>query len=881
MAGKRRSLQDHIRNRQQSGFVGRQGQVVQYQENLGFPVDDERRRFLFNIHGDAGVGKTYLTRQLQRIAIGRGGLTAYVDETIDDATSAMSVIAEEFGRSGARLTEFEKRAAAYRQRRYELESDPQAPEGFAAFLTKSAVTIGLSVARDVPIAGSLLAPVNPAAAADQVNQARVYLAGKFSNHADMKLLLSPTDELTPIFVSEMNRIATDRPIALFFDTYERTGLVLDRWLRSLYAEQYGGLPETLITTISGQNPLNPNLWGEYLPIIADISLEPFSEAEARQFLASKDIYDESTIQVILTLSGRLPMWLATLAEARPSAAEEIGDPAGDAVERFLKWEDDPAKRNIALTAALPRTLNQDILATIASPEEAREVFDWLRGLPFVTRRAGSWAYHEVVRAAMLRLQLAQAPSEWRSNQIALAQANQRWASDAAGGTDKTWTNPAWIEHTREEMYHLLCADPVNSLPKALASAVRAGEHSAIRARQWARLIADAGRDSGHQVLSKWGQRLRDGIHDSELTQYFTYLINDADLDKSNLTVALEERGARYRLMRQYDDALADLTRAAELDPSNAWVFVSRGDTYQQMARYDEALADLTRAAELDPSNAWVFVSRGDTYQQMGRYDEALADLTRAAELDSSNARVFVSRGRAHRLLGRYDEALADLNRAAELDSNYAWALAHRGHIYRLLGRYDEALADLTRAAELDPSNAWVFVSRGDTYRLLGRYDEALADLTRAAELDPSNAWVFVSRGDTYRLLGRYDEALADLNRATELDLSNAQALACRGDTYRLLGRYDEALADLNRATELDLSNAQALACRGDTYRLLGRYDEALADLNRATELAPRSAWVFASRGQAYQRMGRYDAALIDFDCASELDPSYITPKSTS
>ena len=137
MAGKRRSLQDHIRNRQQSGFVGRQGQLVQYQENLSFSVDDERRQFLFNIHGDAGVGKTYLTKQLQRIATGSGGLTAYVDEAVDDATHAMSVIAEEFGRSGARLSEFEKRAAAYRERRHELESDPKAPEGFAAFLPEN------------------------------------------------------------------------------------------------------------------------------------------------------------------------------------------------------------------------------------------------------------------------------------------------------------------------------------------------------------------------------------------------------------------------------------------------------------------------------------------------------------------------------------------------------------------------------------------------------------------------------------------------------------------------------------------------------------------------------------------------------------------------
>ena len=60
----RRSLQDRIRERQQSGFAVRRREMIQYQENLGFSADDARRRFLFNIHGDAGVGKTYLSRQL-------------------------------------------------------------------------------------------------------------------------------------------------------------------------------------------------------------------------------------------------------------------------------------------------------------------------------------------------------------------------------------------------------------------------------------------------------------------------------------------------------------------------------------------------------------------------------------------------------------------------------------------------------------------------------------------------------------------------------------------------------------------------------------------------------------------------------------------------
>lgn len=264
--------------------------MAQYRENLGLSVDDKRPQFLFNIHGDAGVGKTYLTRQLRQLAADNGALTAYLDETADDPTAAMSAIAGQLARAGARLGGFEKRAEAYQRRRHELESDPKAPDDIASFLTKTAVTIGFAAARGIPVAGSLLTPVQPSGVADQVNRARVYVTRRLGNHADVRLVLSPADELTPVFVAELNRVAAGRTIALFVDTYERTGLVLDHWLRRLYGGDYGGLPPTLVTTISGQKQLDRNLWSDYRDIIADIPLAPFSDTDARQFVNSIDIF---------------------------------------------------------------------------------------------------------------------------------------------------------------------------------------------------------------------------------------------------------------------------------------------------------------------------------------------------------------------------------------------------------------------------------------------------------------------------------------------------------------------------------------------------------------------------------------------------------------
>jgi tetratricopeptide (TPR) repeat protein len=806
MSRERRSLQDLIRSRQQSVFVGRQGQLIQYEENLSLPVDDERRRFLFNIHGDAGVGKTYLAKQLRRIATGQGCLTAYVDETADDVISAMTVMADEFRRAGARLGEFEKRVAAYQERRHELESDQNAPDGVAAFLTKTAVLIGLAAARDVPVAGSLLAPVDAAATADQVNRVRAYLAQKFRDHADVRLLLSPTEELTPVFVSGIDRVAAGRPVALFFDTYERSSQLLDSWLRRLYAGQYGDLPESLITTISGQNPLNPNLWGDYLPVIADVPLEPFSDAEARQFLASKNIDDEKTIKVILTLSGRLPMWLATLAEARPADAADIGDPAGNAVERFLKWEDNSARRTIAMTAALPRTLNQDVLAAMTPPDQARELFGWLRGLPFVTGRGRSWVYHEVVRAAMLRLQFAQAPSEWRANQNTLAEANARWARDTVGTDDnESWANPRWVDYTREEAYHLLCADPVGNLPRTLASAVRAAEHSGLRARQWAQLIADAGRDADDPTLRQWGKRLRDGIRDNDLTQYFTSLINDAKLKEATLVVALKERGEGHRLAGRHDDALADFDGAIELDPGDARAIGRRGQTYHAIGQWDDAINDYFRAFELSPSQARVIAYRGEIYRLNGMYSDALADFDRAIELDPGDAWAIDRRGQTYHAMDRWGDALSDYSRAIELDPSQARTIAYRGEIRQLTGRHTEALADFDRAIELDPSDVWAIASRGETHRLTGQYDQALSDLNQAIELHPSYAWAIGRRGHTYQAMRRYDEALTDLSHAIELHPDDAEYFAGRGEIYRAMGLDGEARADYARAAELDPS----------------------------------------------------------------------------
>src|SRR6266536_168770 len=641
MATKRRSLREVIRSRQQSAFVGRQAQLALFEANLGYDPDDERRRWIFNIHGPAGVGKTFLVKQWTRIAQTSDVAHAYLTDTVYDAPEAMAAIATALSQQDAPLKRFQAR----------------------------------------------------------------YLVDRLRSHEDVRLLLSPAEVLSPLFVQDLAELGQQRQLALFLDTYERTGSFLDPWLLDLLdGERYGDLPDTLTVTIAGQYPLDPNRWAPYHGLLADLPLEPFTELEARELLARHGVTDPRVIEVIVALSGRLPLWVASLAASRPDDPATVGDPSGSAVERFLRWEDDPQRRDVALTVAVARWFNRDLLAAVLDAETAGRLWEWMRTRPFVSDHPAGYQYHQAVRAPMLRLHRRESPDAWHQRHQQLADFHLS-CRDALGLQDEAgWADPVWQQHALEETYHRLCAAPHAHLADALDQTLRAYEEQTALARRWIEGLQQAGTDTDAPNVQQWGQRLQATMagSDDEWVGFLTLLAHDAGLPLDRQVAVWRARGRLHGRAGRYESALADFDRALQLRPDDYRSLADRGVTYRGMERYDEALADLNKAIDLDPSYAWAIASRGQTYRDMKRYDEALADFTRAIDLNPDYTWAIASRGQTYRQMGRYDEALADLNKAIDLDPKdkddrlqYVLAVTHLQ-----IDDEDRAQAALRRAIHL-------------------------------------------------------------------------------------------------------------------------------------------------------------------------------------
>ncbi|WP_342030689.1 tetratricopeptide repeat protein [Streptomyces melanosporofaciens] len=571
-------------------------------------------------------------------------------------------------------------------------------------------------------------------------------------------------------------------LVLFFDTYERLGPLLDPWLRTLLAsERLGTIPANTVLVLAGQTRPDPGCWGDLADVVAELPLEPFTDAEARQLLSSKGITDEPVVREVLRLSGRLPVLVSTLAE-NPGTSGDLDDPSATAVDRFLKWERDPVRRSAALAGALPRRLNEDIFRA-AVDEDGAELFGWLRSLPFIGDRNGAARYHDVVRAPMLRLRRTTSPQRWTAAHTRLAEAFAGWREAAAGGLDARdgWRLAAWSGPRLEEWYHLLCARPSAALPGALRDGIGACDAGPAVARRWASTLVEAGEDADSDPVRTWGWHLVEALADERRRgiEAMGLLLARAGLDAPARVAALVLRGWHRRSVEEFDGALEDFRRAIELDPGNVRAHFGRAVVHRATGDFTAAMDALDGVAALEPGSTWVQRERGETCRRAGRYEEALALLDPVVAADPADHVALGSRGQTMMALGRIHEALADFDRAIERHGDYTWALVRRARVRSTLGDAAGALEDLDRAEELEPGVPGTLGERGDIHRFAGRYEEAIAEYDRALALDPGYAWALGSRAMANEALGRRTEALADLDRAVALNPGYAWAVAQR------------------------------------------------------------------------------------------------------
>lgn len=604
-----RSLQTIHKLRQQEIFLGREQQEDFFQKNL--MLDEELRIYIFNIFGQGGVGKSSLLRRFSQIAENANALTIWNDEIQKDMLAVLESITKQLEKQGHVLKKFSKTYQTYLQRCQELATDPDAPSGLADFMGDLA-KIGFRIGRHIP-AGVVLDLVGEETIAEGAssfaNSFITHLRRKLSNE-EANLVQRPIEVLTRCFLEDLWDVAEKQVVAFFFDTYEYTRAYLEDWLLECLDGYYGEMSANIILAIAGRDELDRNHWEKFEGILTHIPLEPLTEEDARKYLSRKGILEEQVIKVILQLSGCLPLLLATLSAEHPTDPSQVGDPSGTAVDRFLKWVEDPQHRQVAIDAALPRQLNRDVLAVLTAEQDAdvNRLFAWLKKMPFLMEHSTGWKYHDVVRPQMIHHKYIEAPQEWSDLHGQLADYYKKCQDNLGLDEHRRMVDTTWRGFALEELYHRLCQAPHTNLSKALNGFLATYGYAINEAfpYRWVETIQQAGEDSNVAFVRDWGELLSKGLkYDKEgrfqdTIEMFSELLKNADLEARWYYKALLRRANLYLNTKQYQKALSDINMYNEFYPEDVRGLLLKVIICINLGDNDQAQTVFQRIAELDP-----------------------------------------------------------------------------------------------------------------------------------------------------------------------------------------------------------------------------------------------------------------------------------------
>ena len=245
----------------------------------------------------------------------------------------------------------------------------------------------------------------------------------------------------------------------------------------------------------------------------------------------------------------------------------------------------------------------------------------------------------------------------------------------------------------------------------------------------------------------------------------------------------------------------ELTLQIEKEPG-AELYLKRGDLYRQDTNYPAALADLERAAELNPSLAAVRLCRGHTQFEARQYRLALPPLNQLLSGCPDHPAARLLRARTCVALGDHASAVKDYDHLVAITPfPPPDCYLERAESLKSLGKEQEAIRSLDEGIARTGNLQTLQQSAICIELRMNRYDAALARVDLILPSLQRREFWQARRGDILEAAGRHGEA----QRAWREAMASIAALPDHHRAVKPVAGLAAALSRKLRANPSDTS----------------------------------------------------------------------------
>ena len=229
------------------------------------------------------------------------------------------------------------------------------------------------------------------------------------------------------------------------------------------------------------------------------------------------------------------------------------------------------------------------------------------------------------------------------------------------------------------------------------------------------------------------------------------------------------------ILCNYENAIADFTKAIQLQPNNAASYFNLGNVYAQINAYNEAVFNFSMGLKIQPTDIKALFNRANIYADNHDNNKALIDYTEVIRLKPDYAEALYNRGIIYNRMEEYDKSILDFTNAMHFGlKNDEEAFFSRGLAFAAKGDYDSAITDYEKAIQLQPDYFNAFFYIGNAYNKKKEYVKAIENYDIAALLLPNHFGTYINRGTLYEIDGKHEKALDDYTKALQIIIESKE-----------------------------------------------------------------------------------------------------------
>lgn len=312
----------------------------------------------------------------------------------------------------------------------------------------------------------------------------------------------------------------------------------------------------------------------------------------------------------------------------------------------------------------------------------------------------------------------------------------------------------------------------------------------------------------------------------------------------NESVSQQEEVGKTRVLTTFDSLNLNIRN----QPNNPELYNERANFFLITGEYNKALADVSKAIQLDTLNPSIWITLADVYFAKERFVDSRAILLKTIKLDPQNTAALLKLSRMYFIYQDYKTALQYVDDALAIEPMLEDAYFLKGMTYAEKGDTASAIFQYQKSVEVNPDfyDAWIMLGN-----LQAAKQNPLAEqyYQNALNLDTNNVHAIYIMGLYYQENGNLEEAIKKYesllakeeneNAYYNLGYVNLvyledfpQAIMYFQKALNLNENYYDALFNMALALELSGDKEDARMKYKELLKKVPNHEKALSQLNQ-------------------------------------------------